>query len=178
MKREISNLEKVKTVLMIVVTITWVVLAVMLVKQTLEIKNEQKKEEEVILEERNYLSGEYTELKKEISDNIVTIATKLEGNTTLVFSEDDKADIVNAYKDILAVVKNNDIVDKVTVADDLNLDIYTAIIIMNEDLKGFASNFALAIDNRDFDALDISLKYLSKIADTMNNMDNEIKNIH
>ena len=178
MKREISNLEKVKTVLMIVVTITWVVLAVMLVKQTLEIKNEQKKEEEVILEERNYLSGEYTELKKEISDNIVTIATKLEGNTTLVFSQDDKTDIVNAYKDILAVVKNNDIVDKVTVADDLNLDIYTAIIIMNEDLKGFASNFALAIDNRDFDALDISLKYLSKIADTMNNMDNEIKNIH
>ena len=94
---------------------------------------------------------------------------------SLVFDNSDKNKLLKSYSNIINVIKQKKTIEKVTVADEHNLDIYTAIIIMNEDIKGFSTNFAVAIDDKNFNALDNSLKYLSKMVDTMNNMDEEIK---
>ena len=175
MEKRTKILKTVKVVLAIIVAITWMMLAITVVTKVKENKNQEKLREQTIIEEREYLTNEYKEFKKSISNDIVTIASTLEGNTTLVFDNSDKNKLLKSYSNIINVIKQKKTIEKVTVADEHNLDIYTAIIIINEDIKGFSTNFAVAIDDKNFNALDNSLKYLSKMVDTMNNMDEEIK---
>lgn len=175
MEKRTKILQIVKVALIIIVAITWIMLAITVIIKVTEDKNQNKIREQTIIEEREYLTNEYKELKKSISNDIVTIASTLEGNTTLVFNNSDKNKLLKSYSNIINVIKQKKQIEKVTVVDEHNLDIYTAIIIMNEDIKGFSTNFAVAIDDKNFNALDNSLKYLTKMVETMNNIDQEIK---
>lgn len=176
MEKDMKTLKKVKTILLVMVVIVWTIVGIGAIKVIVETKKLEKERLETIQEEREYLTEQYNELKSSMANDIVVIANAIQGNATLEFSRSEKDELLEAYGNIVDLMKQGNTTDKITEMDEHNLDIYSVITIIHEDLKGFTTNFAVAIDNKNLNALDNSVKYLSKMTDTMNNIETEMKN--
>lgn len=177
MKKEISKLEMARIILTVVVMVMWITLLGMVIKQRIEIRNEQMKQEQTILEEREYLISEYKDFKTGISEDIISLVSKLQGSTTLSFSKNEINDMEKSLLAIVEAINKNENLEKVTVADDFNIDMYESILVLREDLRGFTISFASAVDNKNFNVLDNSVQYLERIVNKINYIDGKIKDI-
>lgn len=181
-KQEIKNTKRIQIsyklkvrVLSILVIILTIVSAIS-VSDMVSVSNIEKRQRATILRERNYLIGEYDNAKSEMRDRIIVITTILQDNTDLIFSSRDKKKMMEAYSVLVDMSLDIGAVDKITEMNELNLDLYVATIMINDDLRGFVTNFAVAIQDRNYTALDNSMRYLNNMIKIMDDIEKDIPN--
>lgn len=173
----INKIQIVKRIIAIALTVTCIALAGVTIVQRAEIKDEKTKQAQIILDEREEITNGYKDFKQGISKDILSLVANLEGTKTLTFESKDINDMSKSLKAIMAAVDKNEQIKRITVMDEFNFDIYESTVLLREDLRGFVVSFTTALNDKNFNTLDSSLKYLQRIVEKVNYIDGKIEEI-
>lgn len=171
---QISYKTKIRILTIMVVALT--ILSAITVSDAISVRNIESRQRQTVIREREYLTKEYNDLKNAMSEKIVLITSMIQDNTDLIFTRRDKDKILEAYGDLLNILSDENIVNSITEMDEYNLNMYMTITLIKQDLRGFSTNFAVAFDDRNFNALDNSLGYLKEMIKRMDETDAKMIN--